>query len=206
MSGEVTNWLHQLRKGDRDALDHLIPVLYEELRRLAAQRLRRERASHTLSTTALVNEAYLKLLKRDQIFVEDRGQFLAVAGETMRRLLVDYARARKSRKRGSGIEPVPLEEAPPLLSERGVEEMLDLDRALERLENANPRGCAVAKHRLFAGLTATESAQLLGVSTKTAQRDWIVARAWLRSEISRDLIDAPGVRLHPSSFRSSEDS
>lgn len=187
MSGEITQWLRRLRTGDRQALDRLIPLLYAELRGMARRRLRNERTGHTLDTTALVNEAYLKLLQHHKIEAADRVQFFAVAGNTMRRILVDYARTRKRQKRGGGQAPIPLEEVEAFLSDEQAEEVLALDEALERLAAANPRGAQVVEHRFYAGLTLEETASLLEVSAKTVQRDWIAARAWLRKEISRAL-------------------
>jgi RNA polymerase sigma factor (TIGR02999 family) len=195
VSGEVTAWLERWRGGDRAALDHLVPLLYTDLRQLARRSLRRERSEHTLSTTALVHEAYLRLLGQRQIQASDRAGFLAVAGYTMRRVLVDYARGRKRAKRGGGKTPVSLDQAEldelegaaPFLTSEQAEEVLALDSALERLAAISPRGAEVIQHRFFAGLTLEETADVLQVSVKTVQRDWLAARAWLRKEIRRDL-------------------
>ena len=185
--GQITRWLSELRDGNREALDRLIPVLYGELRKIAAQKLRGERSGHTLSTTALVNEAYLKLLKREEIFVSDRSQFLAVASDTMRRILVDYARARKRQKRGGEKDPVPLEEAEAFMSAKEADELLALDEALTRLEKFDARAKQVVEYRFFGGLTLEETAQVLDVSPKTAQRAWTSARLWLRKEVNAEL-------------------
>ena len=171
------------RKDDAP-LDALLPRLYDELRRLARGRMRGERQNLTLSTTALVHEAYLKL--RDQHSLDDAGRtrFLAAAGVTMRRILVDAARHRRRAKRGGGERPVPLEEVEPFLGESQADEILALDEALDRLARINPRGAEVVQHRFFTGLSLEESAELLGVSSKTVQRDWLAARAWLRKEVA----------------------
>lgn len=183
-SQDLTRWLEELRGGDPAALDEVVRVLYEELRGLARSRLRAERPEHTLSATALVNEAYVRLAAHDRIGAESRTQFLAVAARTMRRVLVDYARTRKRKKRGGGETPIPLEEVEPFLSEEEAEEILALDQALSRLAERNPRAAEVVEQRFYAGLTLEEIAQLLEVSERTVRRDWLVARAWLRKEVA----------------------
>lgn len=183
MSGDVTLWLERWRSGDREAFDQIVPLVYGELREVARRALRRERPDHTLSATALVNEAYLRLLDQRRIAAQDRGGFLSVAACTMRRLLVDYARSRKREKRGAGAGVLPLEEAERFLTNDQAEELLMLDLALDRLAAANPRGCRVIEHRYFAGLSLEESAQALGVSVKTVHRDFLSSRAWLRKEL-----------------------
>jgi RNA polymerase sigma factor (TIGR02999 family) len=183
VGGDVTAWLERWRDGERDALDRIVPLVYDELREVARRALRRERPNHTLSTTALVNEAYLRLLEQRRIAAQDRAGFLAVAACTMRRLLVDYARSRRRDKRGGGGEALPIEEAELFLSAGEAEEILTLDLALDRLAAANPRGSQVIEHRYFAGLSLEESAEALGVSAKTVQRDFLAARAWLRKEL-----------------------
>ncbi len=188
--GEVTHWLGRLRQGDRAALDRLVPLLYDELRRLARERLRGERAEHTLETTALVHEAYFRLLGQRRIDAGDRLAFFAAASNTMRRVLIDYARARRRDKRGGGVAPVPLEDVEGLLSERAAEEALAVDAALERLAREAPRAARVVELRIFGGLTLEEIAVLLAISTKTVQRDWEAARAWLRKEIRGDAAPA----------------
>lgn len=192
MDQQLSEWLERLKSGDSDALDELVPSLYEEMRRLARGRLRGERQDLTLSTTALVHEAYLKLRQQRKIDSEGRTQFLAVAGVTMRRILVDYARTRCRDKRGGGARPVPLDDVEPFLTDSEAEEVIALDEALERLAQINPRGAQVVTHRFFTGLSLEESAEVLGVSSKTVQRDWLTARAWLRKEIAVDLGGSPG--------------
>lgn len=186
-TGEVTRLLGRLRDGDEEALERLMPLVYDELRRIARQRMRGERREHTLGPTALVHEAYLRLLESESIQAEDRSQFFAVASETMRRVLVDYARARKALKRGEGKAKVPLEEAEAFLTERQADEMLSLEEALGRLAGFDKRAARVVQYRFFGGLTLEETGEVLGVSPKTVQRDWLAARAWLRNEVAQDL-------------------
>jgi RNA polymerase sigma factor (TIGR02999 family) len=190
--GEITLWLGRLRDGSPEALDRLVPLLYDDLRRLARQRLRAERPGHTLDTAALVNEAYLRLVDQHRIAANDRSEFFAAASRTMRRVLVDYARARHRAKRGGGASSVPLEAVEAFLSDNAAEETLALDEALQRLEAAQPRAARVVELRFFGGLTLEETAGLLGVSTKTIQRDGDAAMAWLRKEVRSALGAAAG--------------
>ncbi len=185
--GDVTRHLQALSAGVPGAVERLVPLLYDDLRRLARQRLRHERDGHTLDTTALVHEAYVRLVGDRHVSAGDRSSFFAIASNTMRRVLVDYARARKCQKRGDGQPLVPLDEVEPFLSERAAAETLALDDALDRLAAAHARAAAVFEQRLFGGLGLEEIAATLDVSTKTVQRDWEVARAWLRREVGRDL-------------------
>lgn len=167
--------------------DRWVSQLYDELRQLARSQLRRERTGHTLSTTGLVNEAYLRLAKQHSLDGLSRADFFNAAAATMRRVLVDYARGRRRAKRGGGAESVPLEEVEELLSVEEADELVALDAALERLRAVNPRGAEVVDHRFFAGLSLEDTADILGVSAKTVQRDWLAARAWLRKEVAKDL-------------------
>lgn len=192
----VTTWLHRLRDGDPEALDRLLPLVYDELRAIARSQLRRERPDHTLGATGLVHEAYLRLSGREGLAPADRRQFFAIAAQAMRRVLIDYARTRKRKKRGGGQPLEPIDEHL-LLSDEAADEVLALDAALERLARANERAARVVEQRFFAGLTLAETADVLGISMKTVQRDWLVARAWLRKEIGHDpgpggAGDAPG--------------
>jgi RNA polymerase sigma factor (TIGR02999 family) len=164
----------------------LVARHYDELRGLAHALLRRERPDHTLNTTGLVNEAYLRLVGQSGLSDTERSRFFAIATTTMRRILVDHARARRRLKRGGGETPVPLEEAT-WMSEAEADELVALDDAMSRLDQINPRGCEVVQYRFFGGLTLEETAALLGVSSKTVQRDWLAARAWLRKEVAQDL-------------------
>ena len=187
MTEDLTPHFRALAAGDPDALDRIVRSLYDELRDLARRRLRDERSGHTLQATALVNEVYLRLSRENRIAAESRTRFMAVASNTMRRILVDYARARGRAKRGGGAERVPLENVEAFLSDEEAEEILSLEDALVRLARGNPRGARVVELRFFAGLGVEEIAELLEVSSKTIQRDWIAARAWLRKEVARDL-------------------
>lgn len=183
----VTIWLHRLRDGDPDALGRLLPLVYDELRVLAKAQLRSERTAHTLSATALVHEAYLRLSARDQLTAGDRRHFFAIAAQAMRRVLIDYARTRNRKKRGGGQVAEALEENDAFLTDEAADELLAMDEALKRLAHANERAARVVEQRFFAGLTLEETADVLDVSLKTVQRDWILARAWLRKEIAADL-------------------
>lgn len=181
---DLTRWLDAMQQGDPAALDEVVRVLYDELRSLARARLRNERAGHTLSATALVNEAYMRLAAHDRIGAASRTQFMAVAANTMRRILVDYARTRTRRKRGGGQAPIPLEEVEPFLSEGEADEILALDEAIAALAERNPRAATVVEQRFYGGLSLEEIARLLDVSDRTVRRDWTVARAWLRKEVA----------------------
>lgn len=168
-------------------VDEVVPRLYDELKMLAHSYLHRERKTLTLATTALVHEAWLRLATQHGLGAGDTGRFFAIASTTMRRILVDHARMRKREKRGGGVAPVPLEAADISMSPEEAEELVVLDDALERLAGVNGRAAEVVIHRFFGGLGADETAEVLGVSAKTVQRDWLAARAWLRKEVARDL-------------------
>ena len=187
--GQVTEWLARWREGDHEALERLVPLVYDELRQVARRQLQRESPNHTLSATALVHEVYLRLLQQRQLTATDRTNFLATAAQTMRRILVDHARARSRLKRGGDERPVQLEpgDDAPLLSDTEVEEVLAIDVALERLAQIDERAYRVVECRFFAGLTLDETAEALGVSSKSVQRTWTTARAWLRKELGREL-------------------
>jgi len=191
--GRVTQLLSRLREGDADALDRVLPVVYDELKILARAHLRNERPGHTLCATDLVHEAYLRLSQRSELSPRDRGHFFAVAAQSMRRVLIDHARSRGRKKRGSGAVPLSLEHAGALLADDGARELLALDESLDRLAQASPRAARVVEHRFFAGLTLEETAASLGVTVRTVQRDWTLARAWLQKEMA----DADGDG-HPS--------
>jgi RNA polymerase sigma-70 factor (ECF subfamily) len=173
--------------GEQQSVDELVARHYDELRRLAHRYLRRERSGATLETTGLVNEAYLRIASLAGIGVDERTRFFALAATTMRRVLVDHARSRRRQKRGMEPERVPLELVELPLSDDEADELVVLDEALTRLEQINPRGSEVVQYRFFGGLTLEETAEVLGVSAKTVQRDWLAARAWLRKEVARDL-------------------
>ena len=169
------------------ASDARFEELYDELRDLARGQMRREAEGHTLTPTSLVNEAYLRLAGQRNISDADRTRFLGAAAQAMRRVLVDHARARLRDKRGGGARPVPLDELEDFLSDDEAEEVVALDDAMVRLAELSPRSAVVVEQRFFAGLTLDETAELLGVSVKTVQRDWLAARAWLRKEVRREL-------------------
>jgi len=178
----VVALLERWRNGDARALDSLIEVLYGELHRLAHAYLRRERPHHTFQSSALINELYLRLVKQRQPRWQTRAQFFGVAAHMMRRILVDYARARGNRKRGSGAARVPIEDAVVFSPER-TGQLLALDEALARLAEVDARKARVVELRFFGGLTVKETAQVLDVSEPTVMRDWEFARAWLSQEL-----------------------
>lgn len=180
----ITDLLIQLRGGNPEAMDRLFSLVYEELRRIAHQRLRAERPGHTLGTTGLVHETYLKLVDRTRVEWRDRAHFFAVAAQAMRRILVASARRYRALRRGGGLRRVPLtEEAAD--AERG-ETLLALDEALQRLAALNGRLSQVVECRYFAGFTEEETAEALGVTTRTVERDWAKARGWLFLELRSD--------------------
>ena len=172
---------------DAEAIDRLIPLVYDELRRIARAQRRRERPEHTLNTTALVHEAYLRLADQTRVQWRDRAHFYGVAALAMRRILINHAVARRAAKRGDGVTPVPLDESVIVLDDRQADELLALDEALARLRAFNPRGAQVVEYRFFVGLNYEEIALLLGTSAVTVRRAWDAARAWLRRELSVDV-------------------
>lgn len=175
---DVTELLQAWSNGDAGAFDRLTPIVYDELRGRAAAALRRERRGHTLEPTALVHEAYLRLVDQRRIVWQNRAQFFGVAAEMMRRILVDRARARRSAKRGGGWSRVTLDPAMAVSHPLDVD-VLDLDAALSRLATFDARKSRVSELRFFGGLTLEETAEVIGVSPATVERDWQVARAWL---------------------------
>jgi RNA polymerase sigma factor (TIGR02999 family) len=183
---EITRLIQEHRDGSRDALDRLFPLVYEELHRMAHRALLRERASHTLSTTALVHEAYFRLVDQDRAGWNDRIHFLAIAATAMRRILVDYARRQKRLKRGGERRAVTLDDAMLVADER-ADTLIALDEALSDLGMLNARLSRVVECRFFAGLTTEETAAALQVTTRTVERDWQKARAWLYARL-RDQI------------------
>lgn len=183
----LTQWLSRMREGDPDALDAVVPLLYKELRAIAGAQLKSERADHTLSATALVHEAYFRLARQHLISADDRKHFLSIASNTMRRILVDSARAKKRLKRGAGAAHMELSEVEEFLTDSEAEEVIAIDEALVRLAEVNERGAKVVEHRFFGGFSLEDTAASLDVSTKTVQRSWVTARAWLRKEILKDL-------------------
>jgi len=180
---DITGLLRELSQGRRDALDRLIPIVYEELRRIAHGQLRREHTGHTLSTTGLVHEAYLKLVNIHQVEWRDRAHFFAMAARLMRRILIDYARGKRREKRGGDAVQVQLTDAFDVPGPVAVEDLVALDEALARLEAQSERQCRVVECRCFAGLSLEETAHALGISVATVKRDWDFSRAWLNREL-----------------------
>ena len=181
---EVTDLLVKWGRGDKAALDELLPLVHEELRRRAHRYIERERHGHTLQTTALVNEAYLRLVNQAGVRWQDRAHFFAVSAKIMRHILIDYARSKGYAKRGGGGLRVTLDEAAGV-SAGEAEELLALDEALQRLAEVYPRRSQVVELRYFGGLNNEEVAEVLKVTTKTVERDWRYARAWLYDELRR---------------------
>jgi len=179
---DVTALLGELTKGNPEAGPKLIPLVYGELRRMAAGYMRRERTGHTLQATALVHEAYLKLLGQHSVDWQNRAHFFGIAAQVMRRILIDHARSHVRDKRGGGREAVPLDEALVFCPERSAD-FLALDSALERLAEVDPRQARIVELRFFGGLTVEETAEVVGISPKTVKRDWSVAKAWLHGEL-----------------------
>lgn len=181
-SSDITELLSALRSGDNEAVDALFPVIYDELHGIAHRLLSRERDDHTFSTTALVHEAYFKLVDQDRVQWQDRAHFCAIAAQAMRRILVDYARRRNAKKRGGRHPHLYLDENTIAIDQQaGL--VLTLDAALDRLKSLNERLARVVDLRFFGGLTEEEMAEVLGVSPRTVRRDWVKARAWLYREL-----------------------
>ena len=183
-AGEITRLLGEVRTGTKDAETQLLALVYDELRRIAASYLRKERPHHTLQPTALVNEAYLRLVEQKEQNWENRAHFLGMAAHLMREILVDHARKRCAAKRGGRNKPSPLEELPVAAAQR-PEELVALDEALAKLEELDQRQSRIVELRFFGGMTEEEIGHLLGISVRTIKRDWKVARAWLYSEMTR---------------------
>jgi RNA polymerase sigma-70 factor, ECF subfamily len=181
-STDVTALLSELTKGNPEADPALIPLVYNELRRMAGGYMRRERTGHTLQTTALVHEAYLKLCGQHSVAWQNRAHFFGIASQVMRRVLIDHARAHIRDKRGGGRESIPLDEALVFSPERSAD-FVELDAALQRLASFDARQARVVELRFFGGLTVEETAETLGISPKTVKREWSVAKAWLHGEL-----------------------
>jgi len=177
-SQQVSHLLQRWREGDKAALDQLMPLVYAELRRLAKSYMRRERAGQTMQTTALIHEAYLRLVDADRVRLENRGQFFAVASRLMRQVLIDLAREHGSLKRGGGALQVSLDEAM-VVSKQRDEGLMALDEALNALARIDPRKSRMVELRFFGGLSVEETAETLGVSVETVHRDWRLAKSWL---------------------------
>ena len=182
---DITALLLAWNRGDSAALDALVPLVYDELHRLARRAMRRERSGYTMQTTALVNEAYVRLIDARSVRWQNRAHFFAISATLMRRVLVDFARARHRAKRGGHVRQVTLDAALGVADGRDTD-VLALDAALEALTTVDPRKGRVVELRFFAGLSVEETAEVLGVSTDTVTRDWKVARIWLMRELSRE--------------------
>lgn len=175
--------LQEWGDGNADALDRLMPVVYDELRRQASRFLRKERQGHTLQTTALIHEAFIKLLGQEDVAWQNRSHFFAIASQAMRRILVDHARTRHREKRGGAAEDLPLDDAFQIGAPQKSMDLVALDEALTRLEQFDPRQARVVELRYFSGLTNDETAEILNVSNATVRNDWTIAKAWLRAEL-----------------------
>ena len=181
---EISDLLREIGRGDRAAIDRLFPILYQELKRIARRQRHRERPGHTLHTTDLVHEAYVKLLGLDRIVWQNRAHFLAVAAQAMRRVLVDHAVAKSAQKRGGQRQRVSLDDAM-LQMDQPLEQLIAIDAQLTRLEALNPRLARVVECRFFSGMSIEETAQALSSSPATVKRDWGLARTWLHRELGR---------------------
>jgi RNA polymerase sigma-70 factor (ECF subfamily) len=182
-SQEITQLLVAWGDGDQAARDELMPLVYEELRRLAHRYMSRERPGHTLQTSALVNEAYLRLIDQKGVHWQNRAHFFGIAAQMMRRILVDYARKGRYAKRGGDARPVPLDEGL-IVSDARAADVVALDDALKGLVEIDPRKCQIVELRFFGGLSVEETAEVLAVSPGTVMRDWTLAKAWLRREMT----------------------
>jgi RNA polymerase sigma factor (TIGR02999 family) len=176
--GDITELLHAHARGDADALDRLLPQVYQELRRIAAARLRHEQAGHTLHATEVVHEAFMKLVPLERVEWKDRAHFYAIASRAMRNVLIDHALRRKTVKRGGGELNVTLDDSAES-RERPLDELIALSRALDELERLDERQARIVECRFFGGLSIDETAEALGISAATVSRDWTFARAWL---------------------------
>jgi len=183
MSADVTILLSQLAEGDQSVVPRLMPLVYDELRRLAAGYMRRERSDHTLQATALVNEAYLRLVAQRGTNWKNRAHFFGVAAQSMRRILIDHARGQLRNKRGGHQQKISLDELPIFAAEQS-RELVAVDEALSRLEKLDARQCRIVELRFFGGLSAKETAEVLGISLRAVEREWSLARAWLYWELT----------------------
>ena len=182
---EITLWLHQWSEGEENALEALMPIVYAELHRQATNYLRRERIGHTLQATALINEAYLKLIDQREVNWQNRAHFFGIAAQAMRRILVDHARSRHRDKRGGELENLPIESAEFATSPGGTSvDLIALDEALNQLAQLDKRQARIVELRFFSGMSVEETAEALGVSEATVKNDWRTAKAWLFQELN----------------------
>lgn len=179
---QVTQLLKQWQEGSNEALEALMPLVYKELKRLAASYLRRERSDHTLQSAALVNEAYLRLVDQNQTRWQNKAHFYGIAAQMMRRILADHARGHNAAKRGSGLPELELDEALAQAKGRSVD-LLGLEEALQKLERLDPQQGRIVELRFFSGLSIEDTANVLAISPATVKRDWAAARAWLFREM-----------------------
>lgn len=184
-SPDITEILQGWSQGRREALDAIVPLVYEELRRQARRHLRRERAGHTLQTTALVNEAYLKLIDQRNVNWQNRAHFFGIAAGLMRRILVDYAKTKQRLKRGGGADNLQFDEALMIETPKENLDLMALNEALDHLAALDEQQARIVELRYFGDLTIEETAEVLGVSTATVKRNWNMARAWLHHELTR---------------------
>ena len=182
-SRDVTRILQDATRGRRQAVDEAMPLIYDELRSIARSQLSGERPDHTLTTTALVHEAYVRLVDLDRVAWQDRAHFFAMAARQMRRILIDHARSRGRKKRGGDAVVISLDDAPELPA-LDPDALISLDNALEKLESMNERQCRVVECRCFVGLSVEETAEALSISPTSVKRDWAFARAWLNRELT----------------------
>jgi RNA polymerase sigma factor (TIGR02999 family) len=184
-SHEVTHLLIDWNQGKQEALERLMPLVYDELRRIAGRYLRKERQDHTLQTTALVHEAYIRLIDQNQANWQNRAQFFGVAAQMMRRILVDHARGHQADKRGGGAAKLSLDEAIEIADQQAVD-LIALDDALTQLAKLDEQQCRVVELRFFGGLTVEEVAEVMSLSPATIKREWSMAKAWLHRELTRE--------------------
>ena len=188
---DVTGLLLSWRQGDAAALDRLVPLVYDELRRVARGHLRREAPGHTLQATALVHEVFLRLVDADRTTPMSRTHFFAISARLMRQILVDHARRKRADKRGGGATVISLDEAAPAVAQTSGVDVLALDEALDALSSFDARQCRVVELRFFAGLNIPETADALGISTATVEREWAMAKAWLHQRLSAPVSSPP---------------
>lgn len=183
-SQNITRMLKDWGGGSHEALEQLLPVVYDELHRQASRYLRRERSDHTLQTTALIHEAYLKLIDQKDVEWQNRAHFFGIAAQAMRRILVDYARTKKREKRGGNDVKLQLDEAINVSADQRHIDLVALDEALDRLTALDERQARIVELRYFSGMTTDETAEVLGISPATVRRDWDMAKAWLHKQLS----------------------
>jgi len=180
---DVTRLLNKAQNGDKESLDKLLPLIYDELRRVAANQLRAERENHTLQATALVHEAYLRLLEQQEVDWQNRAHFFSIAAEMMRRILVNYAVQRNAKKRGDGVTRISLDDAISFSNGETDLDLVSLDAALKRLAEFDENQARIVELRFFGGLTIEEVAEVLDISESTVKREWKMAKAWLKTQL-----------------------